>query len=150
MKQRFQVTGMTCSACSSHVEKAVCKVTGVQDVTVSLLQNSMQVSYDEQAVDAAAIIHAVEDAGYGADLDQVELGSAPARKKSGGMSEEIRAMKFRLTVSIAFLAVLMVVSMGHMVGIPLPAFLHGTQNALSFAFTQFLLTLPILIVNRNY
>ena len=150
MKQRFQVTGMTCSACSSHVEKAVCKVAGVQDVTVSLLQNSMQVSYDEQAVDAAAIIHAVEDAGYGADLDQVELGSAPARKKSGGMSEEIRAMKFRLTVSIAFLAVLMVVSMGHMVGIPLPAFLHGTQNALSFAFTQFLLTLPILIVNRNY
>ncbi len=149
MKQKFDVTGMTCSACSAHVEKAVSKVEGVRAVTVNLLSNNMAVEYDEAAVDAPQIIHAVEDAGYGASVHSAQ----PVRqvqKPVDHVQEEISNMKFRLVVSFLFMIPLMYVSMGHMAGLPLPHWLHGNANAVSFAFTQFLLTLPILYVNRKY
>ena len=152
MKKTFDVTGMTCSACSAHVEKSVAKVAGVRSVTINLLSNNMAVDYDESAVNDAAIITAVEHAGYGASVRgpaQTAAHSAP-RAAADPMKDEIKNMKRRLIVSFIFLIPLFYISMGHMMGLPLPHILHGNANALSFAFTQFLLTLPIIYINRKY
>ena len=167
MKERFDVTGMTCSACSSHVEKSVGKLTGVENVSVNLLTNSMQVEFDENKLDTAGIIKAVEDAGYGA---AVKDGHAKSGTKTSGQSDSqensglsaveqnVKNMKKRLIVSLIFWIPLMYVSMGHMIyqwlNIPMPPFtmnfLHGNENAITYAFTQFLLLLPILIANQKY
>ena len=147
MKQTFQVTGMTCSACSAHVEKAVAKVEGVNGVNVNLLANNMQVNYDESAVTPDAIIRAVVDSGYGASLPGKRL--AP-EAKTDVMGEELKGMKHRLIWSFVFLLPLFYISMGHMMGAPLPGFLLGMENAMSFAFVQFLLTLPIMYLNDKY
>lgn len=167
MKERFDVTGMTCSACSSHVEKSVSKLTGVENVSVNLLINSMQVEFDENKLDTAGIIKAVEDAGYGA---AVKDGHAKSGTKTSGQSDSqensglsaveqnVKNMKKRLIVSLIFWIPLMYVSMGHMIyqwlNIPMPPFtmnfLHGNENAITYAFTQFLLLLPILIANQKY
>lgn len=151
MKQQFNVTGMTCSACSSHVEKAVSKVPGVSAVAVSLLTNSMQVTYDEAAVAPDAIIQAVVSAGYGASLPRPAGGkAASAAPREDVMADELKRMKRRLIWSFVFLIPLFYISMGHMLGAPLPGFLVGTENALAFAFTQFLLVLPIMYLNDKY
>lgn len=151
MKQQFNVTGMTCSACSSHVEKAVSKVPGVSAVAVSLLTNSMQVTYDEAAVAPDAIIQAVVSAGYGASLPRPAGGkAASAAPREDVMADELKQMKRRLIWSFVFLIPLFYISMGHMLGAPLPGFLVGTENALAFAFTQFLLVLPIMYLNDKY
>lgn len=167
MKERFDVTGMTCSACSSHVEKSVGKLTGVENVSVNLLTNSMQVEFDENKLDTAGIVKAVEDAGYGA---AVKDGRAKSGTKTSGQSDSqensglsaveqnVKNMKKRLIVSLIFWIPLMYVSMGHMIyqwlNIPMPPFtmnfLHGNENAITYAFTQFLLLLPILIANQKY
>ena len=149
MKQKFDVTGMTCAACSAHVEKAVCKVTGVDGVNVNLLGNSMVVDYDEGATDAGQIIHAVEEAGYGASLPAVK-GAAAQPRPASGMEEEAAGMKRRFLTSLIFLAPLFYIAMGHMMGWPLPQLLHDSRNALAFAFIQFLLVLPIMYVNDKY
>jgi Cu+-exporting ATPase len=167
MKERFDVTGMTCSACSSHVEKSVGKLTGVEHVSVNLLTNSMQVEFDENKLDTAGIIKAVEDAGYGAAVkDEHAKSGAKTSGQSGsqennGLSaveQNVKNMKKRLIVSLIFWIPLMYVSMGHMIyqwlNIPMPPFtmnfLHGNENAITYAFTQFLLLLPILIANQKY
>lgn len=168
IKEKYVVTGMTCSACSSHVEKSVGKLPGMEKVSVNLLTNSMQVEYDEAVCDTEKIIAAVEKGGYGASLMQDSLEAASAQKENrtnelAGREalkgkKENRAMQVRLTISIAFMIILMAVSMHHMVfmwlGIPVPAFLrdlfHGNENAITFAFTQFLLVLPIIYVNRKF
>ncbi len=151
MKQKFDVTGMTCGACVAHVEKAVKKLNGVQDVAVSLMTNSMQVTYDEKILNAAAIETAVANAGYGAcpasrNPETREAAASPRRQSL----EELNALKHRLIWSFVFLIPLFYISMGHMLGLPLPAFLTGTENLLSFALTQLLLTIPILIINSKY
>ncbi len=144
-KQKFLITGMTCSACSSHVEKSVSRLEGIKQVSVNLLTNSMQVVYEETVCCEAMIVAAVEKAGYGA------RGTMEGKKKNN-------QMQIRLLVSILFMVLLMMVSMYHMIfmwlhlpihGIFMKLF-HGNENALTFAFTQFLLTLPIIYVNRNY
>ena len=151
MKQKFDVTGMSCSACSAHVEKAVSRVPGVDQVQVNLLQNSMVVEYEDEATDAAAIIHAVEDAGYGASVKDAH---EPAKKTENDLqkrtAEEAKKMKHRLGWSIVFLIVLMYISMGHMLGWPLPGILLGHENMMIFALTQLFLTLPIMYLNRKY
>ena len=151
MKQKFDVTGMSCSACSAHVEKAVSRVPGVNQVQVNLLQNSMVVEYEDEATDAAAIIHAVEDAGYGASVKDAH---EPAKKAENDLqkrtAEEAKKMKHRLGWSIVFLIVLMYISMGHMLGWPLPGILLGHENMMIFALTQLFLTLPIMYLNRKY
>lgn len=151
MKQKFDVTGMSCSACSAHVEKAVSRVPGVDQVQVNLLQNSMVVEYEDEATDAAAIIHAVEDAGYGASVKDAH---EPAKKAENDLqkrtAEEAKKMKHRLGWSIVFLIVLMYISMGHMLGWPLPGILLGHENMMIFALTQLFLTLPIMYLNRKY
>ena len=147
MSRKFDVTGMTCSACSAHVEKSVSKLVGEGNVTVSLLTNSMQVECDDKKVSDDEIIKAVEDAGYGAAVAGAVKSS---EKKESVVDNELKEMKTRLIVSFIFLIPLMYVSMGSMVGLPQPSFLSGHGNAVSFAFTQFLMCLPILYVNRKY
>ena len=148
MKQKFNVSGMTCSACSAHVEKSVAKTQGVQSVEVSLLTNSMQVVYDEAQTDPSKIIRAVEQSGYGAFLPP--KGLAVAQQVSAAPTDAVKQMKRRLILSFCFLIPLFYLSMGHMMGLPIPHFFHGTENALSFAFTQLLLTLPVAYLNRSY
>lgn len=167
MKERFDVTGMTCSACSSHVEKSVSKLTGVENVSVNLLTNSMQVEFDENKLDTAGIIKAVEDAGYGAAVkdEHAKFGAKTSgqsgSQENNGLSaveQNVKNMKKRLIISLIFWIPLMYVSMGHMIyqwlNIPMPPFtmnfLHGNENAITYAFTQFLLLLPILIANQKY
>ncbi len=176
-KQKFSVTGMTCSACSSHVEKSVRKLSGMEQVTVNLLTNSMQVVYDDTFCKEDTIIEAVEKAGYGASLAGNDEKSAKnrndqdlSRSGQGTTGQDTagrealkgkaanKEMKSRLIISIVFMVLLMGVSMHHMffmwLHLPVPEFLmrlfHGNENALTFAFTQLLLTLPILYVNRKY
>lgn len=149
MKQIFDVTGMTCSACSAHVEKAVNKVDGVNKVAVSLLTNSMTVEYDENKVSSEVIISAVQKAGYGASVRD-EQGATQSDKSATTQKPKNAVGLPRLLISIIFCVVLMYISMGHMVKLPLPPFLTGAQNAVSFALIQFLLCLPVWYVNRSY
>ena len=146
MKQRFLVTGMSCAACSAHVEKAVGKLDGVSSVAVNLMGGTMQVEFAAPAT-TETIIQAVEQAGYGASLPEAKGRSAASAPKTDPIEAELKHMKHRLLISLCFLIPLFYISMGHMLGAPLPHFLHGTENALSFALLQFLLTLPILYVN---
>ena len=177
MKERYHVTGMSCSACSSHVEKAVNKLENVEKASVNLLTETMDVTYDETKITSAEIIDAVVKAGYGASVmtegsaagagGQSTFGNAGSIGRSAvdGKQElqqkldaDARAMKWRLGISIGFLIPLMYVSMHHMLKewfeIPVPAFIvntmHGNANAMNFALTQFLLLLPILYVNRKF
>ena len=149
MKQKFDVQGMTCAACSAHVEKAVCKVAGVDGVNVNLLGNSMVVDYDEGATDAGQIIHAVEEAGYGASLPAAK-GATAQPKQVNMMEEEAAGMKRRFLTSLIFLVPLFYIAMGHMMGWPLPAFFHDPGNVFVVALIQFLLTLPIMYINDKY
>ena len=169
---------MSCSACSSHVEKAVNKLDAVEKASVNLLTETMDVTYDESRLSSEGIIDAVVKAGYGASVmgessngnaagGQSASGSGNRRSGSAAdgkqelqqkLDADARAMKWRLGISIGFLIPLMYVSMHHMFkewfGIPVPAFivntLHGNANAMNFALTQFLLLLPILYVNRKF
>lgn len=147
MKQKFDVTGMTCSACSAHVEKSVSKLEGVQCVNVNLLQNSMVVEYDDNTLGTTDIIHAVESGGYGASV-QGETKTQEAPKNVA--AEEMHHMKRRLIASFCFLIPLFYISMGHMMGAPLPAILLGDENVMIFALTQLFLTIPVLIINKKY
>ena len=149
MKQTFNVTGMTCSACSAHVEKAVNKLEAVSKAEVSLMTNSMSVEYSSDALSPQDIIHAVEQAGYGASLPQKDK-STPLPDPNSQLAQELSAMKRRLIWSFVFLIPLFYISMGHMLGAPLPSFLMGMENALAFGLTQLLLTLPILYINDTY
>ena len=177
MKERYHVTGMSCSACSSHVEKAVNKLENVEKASVNLLTETMDVTYDETKITSAEIIDAVVKAGYGASvMTEGSVAGAGGQSTSGNagsigrsavdgkqelqqkLDADARAMKWRLGISIGFLIPLMYVSMHHMLkewfGIPVPAFIvntmHGNANAMNFAMTQFLLLLPILYVNRKF
>ena len=143
------------------------KLTGVENVSVNLLTNSMQVEFDENKLDTAGIIKAVEDAGYGAAVKDEHAksgkktsGQSDSQENSGlsAVEQNVKNMKKRLIVSLIFWIPLMYVSMGHMIyqwlNIPMPPFtmnfLHGNENAITYAFTQFLLLLPILIANQKY
>ncbi len=145
-KVQFDVTGMTCSACSARVEKGVAKLEGVQEVSVNLLKGSMAVRLDENVIDTGRIIDKVVDLGYGAEV-QKPVEKKQELKPLDTAKLETDAVKRRLIVSIIFAAPLFYISMGHMAGWPMPAFFH---NAMVFAFTQFLLVLPVIIANGKY
>ncbi|MBQ2880612.1 MAG: heavy metal translocating P-type ATPase, partial [Anaerotignum sp.] len=140
---------MTCSACSAHVEKAVCKLEGINTVNVNLLQNSMVVEYDENALNTDDIINAVKSGGYGASLQGANA-SASAEPPKNVALEEMKVMRNRLISSFCFLIPLFYISMGHMMGAPLPNILTGNENIMSFALTQLLLATPVLIINRKF
>lgn len=149
-KEFFNVTGMTCASCSARVEKTVSKLDGVESVSVNLLTNSMEVNFDESKTNAQNIISAVTNAGYGASVK----GEQPAKKgtntATNTANDEVKSAKHRLIASIIFLVPLFYISMGHMMGLPVPDFMHGTENALAFAFTQFLFTIPIVFINFHF
>lgn len=144
MKQRFNITGMSCSACSSAVERSVNKLDGISSCQVSLLTNSMIAEFDENITSSSQIINAVKSAGYGAEVH------GEKQEKKEKKDEDLKQMQTRLIVSFACMIPLMYISMGHMLSLPLPSFLTGVQNGVSFSFIQFLLTLPIIYVNRKY
>lgn len=155
---KFNIQGMTCSSCSSHVEKAVSKLEGVKNVTVNLLLNNMIVNYDETIVDNEKIIQAVLESGYDASLYEKTKEEKRKEKEGNQTKDNIKIMKNRLIISICFFIPLMYIAMHHMLyewfGLPVPGMIkmlfHGKENAITFGFTQFLLLLPIIYVNRNY
>lgn len=147
--EHYSVTGMSCAACSSRVEKAVSKVDGVTECTVSLLTNSMTV---EGTAAPEAIIQAVKDAGYGATQKDKAAGKQ-SRSQEDEMSEiedkEIKTLRNRLCSSIVFLLLLMYLSMGHMMwGWPLPGFLK--DNHVAMGLIQMLLTIVIMVINQKF
>lgn len=151
-KRKYTVTGMTCSACSAHVENSVKKLPGTDKVSVNLLTSTLTLEYDG---DDSAIIEAVRKAGYGAypaDKAGADDKSRTVKESTAAVAaaKEAKAMKTRLIISLVFMILLMYVAMGHMLGAPLPAFLTGTANAVSYALVQLLLCAPILYVNRAY
>lgn len=146
-KKIFNITGMSCSACSARVQKAVAALNGVADVSVNLLKNNMMVSYDPDVLSAREIIDGVEKAGYGA----AEAGRTAEQKTPGDVfAAEERDLKTRLILSVVLTAALMYFSMGAMFGLPLPAGFDMSANAAVFAVTQLLLTVPVVFINFNY
>ena len=144
MTEQFAVTGMTCAACSAHVEKAVSRLSGVQSAPVNLMLGSMTVTYDEKAVTEGDIIAAVKAAGYGASpASQTDQGQL-RRDQDAALCRR----KKNLIWSVVFLVPLFYLSMGHMMGLPLPQVLH--MHSLLLACLQLALVIPILILNRNY
>ncbi len=146
MKLQFQVTGMTCAACSARVEKVTKAVTGVEKAEVNLLAGTMQV--EAEADVSADIIQAVINAGYGASVPG-EKKEAKGQQKNPA-EDAMKEMKIRIIGSFACLFVLMYFTMGHMVGLPEPHWYHGLENALVAALLQFFLTLPPVYLNRVY
>lgn len=138
MKQKFNVEGMTCSACSVHVDKAVRKLKGVTDCNVNLLSNTMEVEYDESIVNNSDIEKAVKDAGYKAYINVFKT----TKKKDTAL--------IKLIVCFSLLVILMYITMGHMIGLHLPSFLSGTLNALRYASVQLILIIPILIIYNHF
>ncbi len=153
---RFRVTGMTCAACQANVTRAVKKLDGVSDVNVSLLAGRMTVEYDEGKLDAARIAQAVRDVGYGAEPEAAQPDSgandfrAQWRQRQQASERERAAMGRRLAASLALLIPLMYLAMGGMLGLPMPWFFDGINNALPLAFAQFLLSLIIIAINRKF
>ena len=145
--EQYQVTGMSCAACSARVEKAVSKVPGVTSCSVSLLANSMAV---EGTADEAAIVAAVTEAGYGAKRKGAEPSAArPSEALEALEDRETPKLKRRLIASVGFLVVLMYLSMGHMMwGWPLPGFLEG--NHVAMGLTEMLLTIIIMVINQRF
>ena len=145
MEKKFDVRGMTCSACVANVTKAVEKLDGVSTANVNLMTNSMKVNFDENKINDDEIIRAVEKIGYGA---------SPAGEKTKKQDEPVddreRALKNRLISSSIFMLILMYVAMGHMVHLPTPGVFHGREGAVIFAFSQFLLALPVVYINRDF
>ena len=148
MNKKYKVTGMTCSACSSRVEKCVEKLDGVNTVSVNLLTNSMQVDFDENKLTEEKIADSVIQAGYGMEIPTGK--SEKKEEKEDIVEKNIENMKKRTIWSFIFLIPLMYVAMGHMAGLPQPSFLRGDANAVSFALTQLLLCIPVLYINRAY
>ena len=148
----YDVTGMTCAACSAAVQRSVERLPGVEYASVNLLTNTMRVKYDESSVSADDIVRAVSGAGYEALPRDKSAVSSPkeGREIGNSVAKETEELKLRLVSSVIFVIPLMYISMGHMFGWPLPAFLSGLENAVSFAFLQFLLTLPVVFVNRKF
>lgn len=169
--ERFDVGGMTCAACQAHVDKAVCKLDGVQEVAVNLLSGSMTVDFDPDRVSAEEICAAVDRAGYTASLAGGSAGAPGADGAAGAvggarltgaagasrpesptkkLQATADAMKGRLAVSLAFLVPLFYIGMGHILGWPLPAALGDHDHAMTLALAELLLLLPILYANRSY
>lgn len=143
MKQKYDIVGMSCSACSAHIDKAVRHLDGVDSVNVNLLSNSMVVEYNEEKVNDALIMKTVEEAGYKATPEKTAI--QPSSKE-----DTIKQKKNSLILSFIFLIPLFYISMGHMMGAPLPDILLGHENMMVFALTQLFLTLPIMYINRGY
>lgn len=144
--KKYNVTGMSCAACSARVERAVSSLNGVDTCSVNLLTNSMEV---EGTASESEIISAVIKAGYGAEVAGSKKEKTNEKSTKTKVNNEISALKNRFLISLVFLAMLMYIAMGHnMWGFPLPAFLH--ENPLAIAILQLILCLVVMILNRNF
>lgn len=153
-KEQFNVTGMTCAACSARVEKAVGKLPGVDKIAVNLLKNSMVVEYDETALDTQKIIGAVTEAGYGASLKETAQQGKASKSMQASANDiarqEYEAVKKRLKLSLVFAVPLSYISMGHMMSWPLPEIFLGVENAMIFSLTLLLLIIPVVFINFKF
>ena len=159
MKQTFNVTGMSCSACSSHVEKSVSKLAGVQNASVNLLAASMKVDYNETNIifqrylpcsKACRLVASPVSGPDSASATKSIKSPAASQRAYYPRGKREKNMQFRLIVSFCFMIPLMYIAMGNMMGLPVPSIFIGEQNAVIFAFTQLLMTLPVIYVNRKY
>ncbi len=158
-KEKFRVTGMTCAACQAHVTKAVEKLQGTDDVDVSLLAGKMSVSFDPDKIGTDEIIKAVTEAGYGASLlSGGDTGGSPGgegfrkewQDRQDTADEEKDTLKRRLISSLVLLVPLMYLAMGHMLSLPMPGIFMGLENSAILAFTQLLIALPVIFINRKF
>lgn len=159
--ETFDVGGMTCAACQTHVEKAVCKLPGVNNVAVNLLSGSMAVDFDESQLSDDDICSAVDRAGYSA---APTAGAGSASTAQGGATQSVskmesptkkleaaaRSMRTRLITSIVFWVPLFYIGMGHMLGWPLPSIFTDGVHSMTLALTELMLLLPIMYMNRSY
>lgn len=145
MEKKFDVSGMTCSSCVANVTKAVEKLDGVSGANVNLMTNSMKVNFDENIVNDEKIIGAVEKIGYGASPAGEKV-----KEEDKPVDDREKALKHRLIYSIIFMVILMYIAMGPMIHLPTPGIFHGREGAIIFAFSQFLLALPVVYINRDF
>ena len=145
MKEKFNVGGMTCSACQAHVEKSVKALQGITSVEVNLLLNNMVVDYDENVVSRLEIIKAVESGGYTASLP-----NETKEVKVDQLEDDAKKQKRNLIVSVVLLMILMYIAMGHMIGLPLPSLMEGVENSIAFALTQMLIASVIMLIQKRY
>ncbi|NLN83990.1 MAG: heavy metal translocating P-type ATPase [Firmicutes bacterium] len=151
MKETFNVTGMTCSACSANIERALTRTEGIEKVAVNLVSNKMVVEFDDTKLTVQDISRIVDDTGYWARPVAKKDSTAAALPTSENvMAKEAEEKKKQFLFSFIFFLPLFYISMGPMVGLPIPSLLIGAENSLAFALTQFLLTLPVIYFNRNY
>ena len=153
--QRFDITGMTCAACSARVEQATLGVPGVEKASVNLLKNSMDVAYDGKPETISAISAAVDKAGYGASprIEGEEASSAVVAAQArpvNAAAQEAKSVRMRLIVSFIFCIPLFYLDMGHMWGWPLPSCFLGAENSMTLSLTQLLLVTPIVFVNFKF
>lgn len=147
-RKTFSITGMTCASCAQTIEKATKKMAGVTDVDVNLATEKMSVQYDAATVTAAAIKDAVAEAGYLAE-EEVNRSSASVDEDRIKKEQKIKGLWKRFLISAIFSLPLLYIAMGHMVGAPIPRFIHPAANPEAFALAQALLTFPVILVNRT-
>ena len=144
--EKYNVSGMTCAACSLAIEKSVSKLDGIGEVKVNLITNTMEVSYDDARLGSDAIIEAVEKAGYGAEMSIDEIKMEIEQKHQA----EKLAFEKRLKISLLFTLPLLYITMGHMLGLPLPAWMSMKEAPLTFGILQLILTLPVVYMGRSF
>ncbi|WP_036730204.1 heavy metal translocating P-type ATPase [Peptoniphilus mikwangii] len=149
MKEKYTVTGMTCSACQNAVERSV-KSLDVESVSVNLLSNTMNVEYDESKVSSDDILKAVKDAGYGVIVKGEKSNKYKNSKASDPYADEMKTMKGRLYTSLIFMIPLFYIAMGAMIGLPQPDILKGYENLLILAISQMLLSIPVIAINFHF
>ncbi len=146
MKEKYQVSGMSCSACQSKIEKDLSKLDGIDSVQVSLLNNNMIIDYDDTRINSDQIMKTVKKSGYSAKLAE----ATKKTKDDNHLQDEVAAMKKRLFISLFFLIPLLYVSMGSMLNFPLPLFLKDINYTLHFGLVQLMLVIPIMFMNRKF
>lgn len=147
-KQLLDITGMSCSACSSRIEKVVNKMQGVEQMSVNLLKNNAHVTFDESVVDEKAIIARIEKLGFGAKVHAANV-AAPVPQQDTA-AQEMEEMRQRLIGSLIFAGLVFYQHMGRMWGWPLPSFILGQENELINALLQMLWCIPVLFIDRKY
>lgn len=147
-KQLLDITGMSCSACSSRIEKVVNKMQGVEQMNVNLLKNNAHVTFDESVVDEKAIIARIEKLGFGARVHAANV-AAPVPQQDTA-AQEMEEMRQRLIGSLLFAGLVFYQHMGRMWGWPLPSFILGQENELINALLQMLWCIPVLFIDRKY
>lgn len=149
-KKKYFITGMTCASCSSRVERALTKLDGMKECSVNLLKNTALCTFDENKISDDDIKKAVVDAGYGIIIEEKKKEGANAERTSQAAKREEEGMKKRLVYSFIFTIPLFYISMGHMMNWPFLSFFRLKENSMVFALTLFLLSLPVLIINRKF